>query len=122
MAFADPQSVTVNAVAQSLPRVSTSGGASEYQKEDGNLKLVISRTIGKRRRYMVRLDARKIAQDPLASANNREYTAAAYLVIDAPLTGIGFTNTEMKDYVLGLAAWLTASSGANIVKVVANEN
>jgi hypothetical protein len=122
MAFTDPQSVTINAVAQSLPRVSTNGGASEYQKEDGNVKLVISRTIGKRRRYMVRLDVRKIAADPLASANNREYTAAAYLVIDAPLNGIGYSNVELKDAVLGLAAWLSASSGANVTKVVSNEN
>lgn len=117
MALSDPQSVTVNAVAQSLPRVSSNGGSSEYQKDDGSYKLVVSRTIGKRRRYMVRLDARKIAADPLASANNQEYQAAAYLVIDCPK--VGYSNTELKDIVLGLAGWLTS---ANVLKVVGNEN
>lgn len=119
MAFSDPQSVTVNAVAKSLPRVASNGGSSEYQMDDSSYKLVISRTIGKRRRYMVRLDARKIASDPLVSANNREYTAAAYLVIDAPLTGIGYTNVEVKDIVLGLTGWLTST---NVLKVAGNEN
>jgi len=119
MAFSDPQSVTVNAVAQSLPRISSNGASSEYQKEDASYKLTISRVAGKRRRYMVRLDARRIAADPLVSANNREYTMAAYMVIDVPPTGIGYTNAEAKDVVLGLTAWLTS---ANVLKVVGNEN
>lgn len=119
MALSDPQSVTVNAVAQSLPRIASNGASSEYQKEDASYKLVVSRNVGKRRRYMIRLDARKIAADPLASANNREYTAAAYIVIDAPLTGLGYTNTELKDIALGLTGW---ASSANLLKVVGNEN
>ncbi len=119
MAFSDPQSVTINAVAQSLPRISSNGGASEYQKDDASYKLTVSRIAGKRRRYMVRLDARKIATDPLVSANNREYTAAAYTVIDAPPTGLGYTNAELRDIVLGLTGWLTST---NVLKVVGNEN
>lgn len=117
MAFADPQSVTINTVAQSLPRISSNGGSSEYQKDDMSYKLTVSRIIGKRRRYMMRLDARKIAADPLASANNREYTLAAYCVIDMPL--VGYTNAEAKDVCLGLVGWLTS---ANVLKVVGNEN
>lgn len=119
MAFADPQSVTVNAVAQSLPRVASNGSSSEYQKEDSSYKLVVSRIAGKRRRYMVRLDARKIASDPLVSANNREYTMAAYVVVDVPPTGIGYTNPDARDVVLALTGWLTS---ANVLKVLGNEN
>lgn len=117
MAFADPQSVTVNSVAQSLARISSNGGSSEYQKDDRSYKLTISRTIGKRRRYLVRLDARKIAPDPLASANNLEYTTAVYAVIDCPK--IGYTNAEIRDIALGLVGWLTS---ANVLKVVGDEN
>lgn len=117
MAFSDPQSVTVNAVAQSLPRVSSNGNASVYQKDDGSYMLTISRVVGKRRRYLVRLDTRKIAPDPLASANNLEYTAAVYFVIDLPK--VGYTNVELKDVALGLAAWLTS---ANLLKILGNEN
>lgn len=117
MAFSDPQSVTVNAVAQSLPRVSSNGNASMYQKDDGNYMLTISRIVGKRRRYSIRLDARKIAPDPLASANNLEYSASVYMVIDAPK--IGYTNAELKDIALALTAWSTST---NLLKVVGNEN
>lgn len=117
MAFADPQSVTVNAVAQPLPRVSSGPLSSVYQKDDMSYKLTVSRIIGKRRRYMIRLDARKIAADPLATANNLEYTCAAYMVIDAP--ALGYSNTELKDIALGLSAW---ASSTNLLKVVGNEN
>lgn len=117
MAFSDPQSVTVTAVAQSLPRVSAGSLASVYQKSDGNYKLTVSRIVGKRRRYMVRLDARKIAADPMASANNLEFTCAAYIVIDAPT--LGYSNTELGDVAKALTDWAT---NANILKVVGNEN
>lgn len=117
MAFADPQSVTVNAVAKSLPRVSVNGNGSVYQMDTGEYKLTVSRTEAKRRRYLVRLDTRKIAPDPLASANNLEYSAAVYFVVDMPK--VGYTNTELKDVALALAGWLTS---ANLLKVLGNEN
>lgn len=117
MAFSDPQSITVNAVAQSLPRVSAGPLSSEYQKDDLSFRLRISRNVAKRRRYMMRVDMRKIAPDPLASANNLEYQGAAYLVIDVPL--IGYTNAEARDAALGLTGWATS---ANLLKVLGNEN
>lgn len=116
MAFADPQSVTVNSVAQSLPRISSNGNSSEYQKDDRSYKLTISRIIGKRRRYLVRLDSRKVAPDPLATANNLEFSAAAYMVIDCPKSG--YTNAEIRDIALGLTGW---STSANLLKVVGDE-
>lgn len=117
MAFSDPQSITVNSVAQTLPRVSAGPLASTYQKSDNAFRLTISRLVGKRRRYMVRIDARKVAPDPLASANNLEFTCAAYMVIDAPQ--LGYSNTELADIALALSGWATA---ANLQKVVGNEN
>lgn len=117
MAFTDPQSITVNTVAQSLPRVSAGPLASTYQKSDNAYRLTISRLVGKRRRYMIRVDARKVAPDPLATANNLEYTCAAYMVIDAPQ--LGYTNAELADVALALSGWATSG---NLQKVVGNEN
>lgn len=117
MAFADPQSITVNAVAQSLPRIQSVSGTGAYQKDDGSYALTIAHTSGKRNRRQVRLDFSKVAADPYATAVNNKYTGSVYLVIDHPPAG-GWTNAEIKDIVLGLTGWLTS---ANILKVMGSE-
>jgi len=114
--FADPQSVTVNAVAKSLPAISRDDNSSVYRMDTGDYELVIARTFGKRNRFSVRLNAKKIAADPLASANNVEYKESVYLVIDMP--PVGYTNTEAKDLALALTAWATS---ANLLKVIGGE-
>lgn len=114
--FVDPQSVTVNAVAQSLPAIERNGGNSIYQKDDGSYKLTVSHQYGRRKRFNVRLDASKIAADPLSASNNLVYGASAYLVIDIP--SVGYTNAEAKDIALALTAWATS---ANLLKVVGGE-
>ncbi|DAD50993.1 coat protein [ssRNA phage SRR6960509_16] len=114
--FADPQSVTVNAVAQSLPAIKREDFSSSYRKDDGSYSLIISHAEGKRNRRVVRLEHRKIAADPL-TADNVEYSTSVYLVMDAP--PVGYTNTELKDIALGLTAWL---SSTNVLKVLGGES
>lgn len=118
--FADPQSVTINAVAQTLPRVQAGVDAGVFSKDDANVKLNIKHTYGSRVRRLVRLDYRKVAADPLATGYNKEYTMSSYLVIDHP--SVGFSNAEIKYVVDALSAWLTASSGANVTKVIGGES
>jgi len=119
MAFADPQSVTINAVANSLPRVSSSPNSSVYQKDDGLVRLTVSHQYGKRNRRTIRVDHRKIGPDPFTS-DNKEFSMACYLVVDAPT--VGYTNTELKQVVDGLTAYLTASTGAKITSLLGGEN
>lgn len=114
--FADPQSITVNAVAQSLPAIERNGNDSTYQKDDGTYQLVIGRQYGKRKRFTVRINTNKIAADPLSSANNLVYSASAYLVVDAPT--IGYTNAELRDFALALTSWATS---ANLLRVLGGE-
>ncbi len=114
--LADPQSVTVNAVAQSLAAISREDLASTYRTADGVYTFSIANTEGKRNRRVVRLNHRKIAADPL-TADNVEYTFSTYLVIDGP--PVGYTITEMKDMILGLTGWLTS---ANVTKVLGGES
>jgi len=119
--LSDPQSVTINAVATSLPGTSRGSNASTYTKDDGNVKLSISHTYtSKRNRRMVRLDQRKIAADPLISAQNIEYKLGVYLVIDEPVTG--FTVTERQYLVQALADWLKASTNANTIAVLGGQS
>jgi hypothetical protein len=92
--FADPQSVTVDGVAKSLPRVGVGPSSSVYSTADGNLRYTISHQNGRRNRRTVRLDFRKIAADPLLDGVSREYSMSVYLVIDHPT--IGFNNTEVE--------------------------
>lgn len=116
--FADPQSVTVNAVAQSLPTISREGKKSVYQKANGEYTLTISHDVSsKRERHLVRLDHRKLVSDPLTPANNVDVSAAVYIVIDNPVNG--FSDTELGYDVAGLLAWYNAT---NVGKVLGLES
>jgi hypothetical protein len=118
--LADPQSVTINAVANSLPAVGRGVNSSTYQKDDGLVSLAISHTYAKRTRRTVRLNHSKIAADPLVSSQNIKYSMSAYLVIDTPITG--YTVAEAKYIVDALTAYLTASSGAKVTSVLGGES
>lgn len=120
MAYADPQSVTINAVANTLPRTSSGTNSGTFTKDDGALKLSISHNYGKRTRRTVRIDATKIAADPLQPSTNARYSMSTYIVVDAPVTG--YTNAEIKQVVDGLTAYLTASSGARVTQLLGGEN
>lgn len=115
--FADPQTVTVNSVAQSLPAISRGSESSLYRKDDGAYQLVVSHQFkATRNRFTVRLNAEKIAADPLASANNQVYSTSVYLVMDKPV--VGYTNTEIQQIASALVAWCSA---ANLAKVLGGE-
>lgn len=116
--FADPQTVTVNAVAQTLAAVSREPMKSTYREDIGEYELVISHQEGaKRDRRTVRLNRKAVTTDPFIPAQNVEVSHSVYIVIDAPIAG--FTNAEIKDDVLGLCAWLTS---ANTLKVLGGES
>lgn len=120
MAFADPQSVTVNAVANALPRVSVGENRSSYSKDDGSLKMVVSHSYGKRARRQIRIDSTKNVSDPLIPANSVQASMAAFVVVDVPK--FGFTVAEQKQIVDALVAYLSASSGAKITQLLGGEN
>lgn len=121
MAFADPQSVTVNAVTETLPRISSGVNSGVFQKDDTTLKLSVSHNYAKgRARRMIRLDHAKIAADPLMASVNVRLNGAVYLVCDFPQ--VGYTVAEAKQIVDALTAYLTASSGARATQLLGGEN
>lgn len=120
MAFSDPQSLTINAVANTLPRVSSGTNTGAFSKDDGTVRLSVSHAYGKRNRRTVRVDHSKIAPDPLISAQNIRHSMSVYLVIDAPVTG--YTVSEQKLIVDSLTAYLTATSGARVTQLLGGEN
>ncbi len=117
--YADPQTVTVNTVAQSLPRVGTSLTSGRYSKDDGTYVLTVSHASGKRNQHKVRLDVNKIVTDPFASDRNIPVGASVFLTLDTPPTG--FTNAELVTYLTAVADWLKASTNAASTKLVGGE-
>lgn len=121
MAFADPQTLTIGATPVTLPRVNVGQGASDYSSADGLVKLKISSTYGKRNRRVVRLEHQKIGPDPFTSTTQVPYSMTAYIVMDTPKVG-GYTVAQQKEIVDALLAYMSASAGASITKVIGGES
>lgn len=104
----DPQSVTINAVATSLPRTSAGPTQNVYTSADGNTTMTTRQnTTSQRFRREVRLSQRKVAPDPI-SAVNREIGVSVYLVIDEPKAG--FTDAEIGYLIDALKSWATSTN------------
>lgn len=115
--FTDPQSVTINAVPYSMPRVSSDGTKALYSEATESLKMTISHQESKgRQRHMIRLDRRVVAADPLTAVNAYK-SCGVYLVIDEP--EFGFSDAELDYIVQGFKTWL---STANVLKVCGSES
>lgn len=117
--FSDPQSVTINAVANSLPRTGMGPSSGSFTKDDGTVALKISHQLGKRNRHLISLDHSKVVVDPLMASQNLRVSMRTHMVIDVPPTG--YTVAEAKQIVDALTAYLTASTGANVTKLLGNE-
>jgi len=120
LAYADPQSVTVNAVAQSMPRIASGNNEGAFGSADGAFRLAVSNAYGRRTRRSIRLTQKKISADPFIPERNVESSASVYVVVDHPVNG--FTNAELKFLVDGFTAYLTASSGAKVTQLLGGEN
>jgi hypothetical protein len=120
MSFGDPQSITIDADTISLPRTGSGDGTGEFTSADGTVRLSVGTTNGKRNRHTIRVDHSKIAADPFASGVNTSYSMSTYIVVDAPL--VGYTQAELLDVVNGFLSFLTASSSANVTKLLGGEN
>lgn len=115
--YADPQSVTINTVPVSLPRVNIGNNEATYKSADEQVQMRIAHQESKgRKRHMVRLDKTVIAADPL-TAENAAQRAGVYLVVDEP--SFGFDDTALDFQVDALIDWLTS---ANIAKLLGGES
>lgn len=122
MSFADPQSVTISAIAHSLPRVTNNGSVSVYSKDDNTVVLSAShsRTNGNRFRRVIKINHKKVVPDPLFPAQNVPYEMSSYLVVNAPITG--YTIAEQKAVIDGFIVALNAASGLLLTKLLGGES
>jgi len=114
--LSDPQSVTINAVAISLPKTSTGPTANVYSSADGNTTMTTKQNVtASRFRREVRLSQKKVAADPISGVN-KELGVSVYLVIDEPRAG--FSDTEIGYLIDALKSWATST---NYNKVLGGE-
>ncbi len=122
MAYADPQSVTIGTTpgAVSLPRVNSGSDTGQFQNYDLKTVLKAGTTYGRRNRHVARLDYSKVVTDPLVTTTNVLVGGSVSLTIDVPPNG--FSAAEQKDLAKALINWLTASTDAALIKLIAGEN
>jgi hypothetical protein len=120
--FTDPQTVTINAVAQVMPRVSSGDNKGSFSLPDGTYQLKFAHQYGKRTRRTVRLDNTKIAANPFDTTLNQRVGASVYLVVDVPANGQSYTLLEVRQMVEGFTAYLTTGAAGNIAKLLGGEN
>ncbi len=121
--FTDPQTVTINAIARTLPRTGMNDNTGNFRESlptSGASILSVSHTFGKRNRDVLRFTDTKTTADPLLTGSSFVASLGVNLTIDAPPTG--YTVAEKKLVVDGILAWLTASSGANITRLLNGES
>jgi hypothetical protein len=114
----EPQSVTIGANTRTLVKTESDRTRSVFTDRANGIRLEVSQANGARRRSLVKLTITKIAADPITAVNN-EISMTVHAVIDSPR--VGFTDVEIKDGLLGLTTWHTATSAANSVKVIGGE-
>jgi len=120
MALSDPQTVTVNAVAKSLQRVSSGDYTGTFNDAADGLTLKVTHTQGRRNRSTVRLEISKIAADVLVPTTNVPYSMTVQLMVDYPPQG--FTVTELTNNIKALVDWFSASTYAQTTKIVNKES
>lgn len=110
--FAEPITITVNAVPLSFSKISTKDTSSVWVTSDGLWTLTVSHQVVRKNnqdyvRTVSRLDQKKVVADPLTAVNDYQ-TFSTYLVEERPT--FGFTNTEMKNQASGYSTWVNLSA------------
>jgi len=120
MSLTDPNSVTISGTTTSLPRISVGEDRSDYTSSDALIQLIASHDYGKRVRRMIRLDTSKITADPFDTSQNVKVGMSVYTVFDLPPAG--YTNAEALAVFTGFNTLCTATSNANISKLLGGES
>jgi hypothetical protein len=117
MALADPQSLTVNGSAKSLPRVGMTDTSGRFLSADGKYLLDIQHTFDKKFRHKLEFKFVDTVANPLVPDVNMVATTRTYLVIENPVNGI---DTVTAGYVA--AALTTFANAALITKLLGGES
>jgi hypothetical protein len=118
--FADPTTVTINAVGKVLQRINQDGYSSEYllrsSTDEHRLRLRNNSYLDKKRGVMIDRHTAELTHTVFAVAPATLSTVRkVYTVIENQQ---GDTLVDPTNVAAGLYAWLVASSNANITKLL----
>lgn len=117
--YTDPQSITISGNAKTLARTSSTDNGGKFATADRAHQMSVSHSYGKRTRHTIRLQVDSLVANPLVSGQNVNQSMSTYLVVDVPN---GYDTATAKAVVDGFLANLSASTGANITKLVGGES
>jgi hypothetical protein len=117
--YADPQTITINGSAKSLTKTTSNDTGSKFATSDRAHRMSVSHQYGKRQRHQIRLEVDQLLANPLITGQYVQSGVSVYLVADLPN---GFDVAQMKFIIDGFLANLTASSGANVTKLLGGES
>jgi hypothetical protein len=114
MALSDPQTITINAVAQVCALVSADATKSVYMTPDEVYRFTVShQASGNRVRRMVRIDKKVVAADPLTAINAYQ-SLGIYIVVDEPANG-AFADADIQLILTGFKTWLDATNFGKVL-------
>lgn len=117
--FAEPQVFTVNAVAKSLNRTGTVADGAKYASATRDRRLEINHQYGRRVRRQFKLTTDTLVANPLISGQQVNQSMSVYIVVDHP---VGYDVATAKYEIDAFLANLSASSGANVTKLLGGES
>jgi len=120
--FTDPIVTNISFLSRTCPRISIQGQCAEYKSADGVGVIKISHQNAKNRtRRLVRFEGLIAGTDPVTTGASTA-RVNCYLVIDQPSQAV-FTDSSsgVKEVATNLMSWLTASTNANLIKVIGSE-
>lgn len=120
MAFADPQSITIDGTAISLPRTDFDP-AGVFTSTDGTVELRVwhQRTKAGRIRRYYKVTHNKLAADPYVAGVNKPVNMSIQLTVDVPPQG--YLVADSKKIIESALAVLTASTGAKLTQFLGGE-
>lgn len=117
--FADPQTVTINSVAKALQKINQDGYSSEYllrsSTDEFRLRIRNSTYNDKKRGVAIDRHNAELIHTVFATATAPAYMRKTYVVVENQQ---GDTLTDPTHVAAGLLTWMTASSNANITKLL----
>ncbi len=117
--LADPQTITVSAVAKTLNRTGTGPDTGAFATAARDYRLTVTHNYGRRTRRTMRFAADTLVANPLVSGQNISQSVTIGFYVDAPA---GYDATALKAVSDGFTSYLTASSGAAVAKLIGGES
>lgn len=116
--LADP-TVTISGAAKTLNRTSMGTDSGAFATSDRAHQMTVAHSYGRRTRRVIKLKQSTLVANPLISGQNISQEASVHLVVDTPN---GYDTATAKAIADGFLAYLTASSGAVLTKLIGGES